>query len=343
MESSLSDSDSDHMEYRTPKKKRYRSSIHHGFSKRTAKYHKVSPDKYCRSNTSRSTRPLLSKQHLDKSHGTANSHSQKVSQDNAMQGSEIDFGQTDEPHVHVQEQEIDQGELEESSESCSISLTDEEEASSLSDISELNSSSSDDFLMDHSTTDCSDENSGTENSSRDNVAKPLYDGCELTQYKAYILIMLYVTKNSLSRDGFEELLQMLSVLLPPSSILTTSVYQLKDTLKKNLGYNEPIQHFYCQNCQQLLKDKSKCLRESCQREKAQVLEFYDLGMTQQLKNFFQDDNFMKAIKKQQRKAENLNEELTDIVQGQRYKEVVPKNNGADMNLTLTLNTGYYLI
>lgn len=51
---------------------------------------------------------------------------------------------------------------------------------------------------------------------------------------------------------------------------------------------------------------------------------------------------MKAIKKQQRKAENLNEELTDIVQGQRYKEVVPKNNGADINLTLTLNTGFYL-
>lgn len=57
----------------------------------------------------------------------------------------------------------------------------------------------------------------------------------------------------------------------------------------------------------------------------------------------EDDNFVNAVKKQKRKAEEAGTDLTDVIQGQYYQKMLPKHNGADMNLTLTLNTGLYII
>lgn len=289
-------------EFQTPKKKRYRSSMFHGFSKRNAKYHKITPDKPKSDKTgqadnsscaSGSTPRLLVQTEIETSSlqsdcdSDLSSSEESVFDGNYDQDTEIN--DCDQQIQNDSSLSLTEMNSDGSSFSSLITSSEEDINSSASDIDvsdSQNTSDSDEYASEMAASSV-DEHSDVENSLRNKIDNPLYDGCKFSQYKAYVLIMLYVTKNSLSKEGFDELLQLLSALLPPNCKLPKSVYQLKETLKKCLNYKEPKQHFYCENCQQSLPDKRACDRETCQGNQAKTLEFYDLDMAEQLKRFFQ--------------------------------------------------------
>lgn len=107
-----------------------------------------------------------------------------------------------------------------SSHSLSVSPMSNSDALTTSIITSYSSSSNTDVENSepdsHSSDDISDSESdaslSSENELDEDLAKPLYDGCRLSKIAVYSIIMLYVTKQSLSKDGFEELLQIISVI-----------------------------------------------------------------------------------------------------------------------------------
>lgn len=115
---------------------------------------------------------------------------------------------------------------------------------------------------------------------------PLYDGSHHTVFTAYALVMLYVMKHSLSRQAFSDLLVLIESLLPTSNF-TTSVYRIKDVLKKCISYREPVVHSYCGHCQMVLQNGCSCEKDVCKRNKSKPVQFLDLKLNEQLADFFQ--------------------------------------------------------
>lgn len=306
-------SSSDDEEFRTPKKRRYRSSILHGFSERTAKYHKVSlpPSNgngdstsasrnlsTCRKFTNidaNSTDDDLSEldiesekhQHLDHVSDTCNStHATPLSDLSAP-------GYIDSPHSSRSLSNDEDS----TSSICSLDMShtsnDEQEFKSGSSLSISDQSfDSDTTDSDREIRDSDPHTSDSEYGQSFNIHdkeldNPLYEGSEFSEMKTCIMIMLFVTKHSLSKEGFEELLKLISILLPKKNRLPNSSYHLKEKLKTCMNYEEPRIHYFCENCQQLLPDKQHCQNNVCITKSAKKMEFYDLKMEEQLKKLLQ--------------------------------------------------------
>lgn len=93
-------------------------------------------------------------------------------------------------------------------------------------------------------------------------------------------------KHCLTKEAFTDLLFLLVSFMPKSGKLTTSVYKLKEYLKKKMDVKEPIKHFICDTCGSLLADGEHCRKESCRTMQAKSNEFYDLRLEKQIEELF---------------------------------------------------------
>lgn len=68
---------------------------------------------------------------------------------------------------------------------------------------------------------------------------PLYNGCPSTKMSITVMFYKFKAENSLTDDGYEELLEMVRSLLPPDNILPSSLSSTKKLLKAfDLGYDK---------------------------------------------------------------------------------------------------------
>lgn len=114
----------------------------------------------------------------------------------------------------------------------------------------------------------------------------LYEGASHTVITSYVSIMLFVMKHSLTRDAFGDLLHLIHTHLPKGSKFTSSVYRLKEVLKTLIGFEEPIQHYYCETCGIAMAGGGHCNKPSCRRATSKALVFHDLRLEKQLAELF---------------------------------------------------------
>jgi len=90
--------------------------------------------------------------------------------------------------------------------------------------------------------------------------QPLYPGAasDLTVFMAYLLIFQYSVRHSLTKKALQELLQLISVLLPSGSTCPRSVRSLKNFFTQRFPNQKPSMQQYCSNCLKLLSSDQSC-------------------------------------------------------------------------------------
>jgi len=241
-------------EFQTPKKRKYRRSLHYGLSNKRANYHKVTPEK---------SASLHSFEHRDNFQGENNP---KVSSNSP----EYDYDS-------CSSYSLSQSSITSSASGDVFLSTTSDHAfdSDGSDASVFNTFTDSDSVPEQSYDFVGEEKSRQE---------PLYEGCKLSEHTAYTMIMLFVHKHSLSNEAFSDLLLIISAHLPQSAKFAKSTYKVKEILKTTIGFQEPILHHYCDICQRYCQDGNICENEACRRNNSRMREFHDLRLEDQLKD-----------------------------------------------------------
>ena len=133
--------------------------------------------------------------------------------------------------------------------------------------------------------DVKDDTSRYTYTTADEARKPIYKGYSHSLLTSYTSVMLFVTKHSLSKEAFSDLLLLIATHLPVSNVYTKSIYKVKEFLKDFIDVKEPELHSLCENCHQIL-DGKPCTSIHCRRINAKTLEFHDLHLQDQLKDLF---------------------------------------------------------
>jgi predicted amidophosphoribosyltransferase len=99
------------------------------------------------------------------------------------------------------------------------------------------------------------------------------------------MVMLFVIKHSITKDGFSELLQLFKTFLPTTSEISTSVYHVKEILKECVNLLKPKRNYFCERCQrEVVSESANC---SCSNETTKKHSFHSLNLEKQLSDLFQ--------------------------------------------------------
>ena len=114
----------------------------------------------------------------------------------------------------------------------------------------------------------------------------LYPDAQLTISQSRLLVFQYSLRHSLIKKAFTELLQLLSVHLPPKSCMPTSVHKLKQVIIEEFPEVTVEEHHYCTFCQRLLQSDSQlCQGEGCSGGRPAV--FITLPLEPQLRRMME--------------------------------------------------------
>ena len=95
----------------------------------------------------------------------------------------------------------------------------------------------------------------------------LYSGPQITTLQSYLLIFQDAIRHSLTMKSFTELLQLLSVDLPPTATILRSVHKLKRVFVECFPDSQVNNHFYCDCCHRPLPSASAtCSEYGCSVE-----------------------------------------------------------------------------
>lgn len=234
----------------TPPKKKYRKGLHQGFSRRSLKYRekqKHTSVEDCFSSDDEVISCCMP--HENGSFLDDQNENRTVLKENAAE------------FVEDRSTSI-------SSLNSSLDNISKDDSDSILDLSEFSTSSSLSSNEDDSDT-CSPKDS----------EHYIFEKCKHTLLTSYMSVMLYAQKHSLSKEAFTDLLHLIASHLPPGTKYLTSIYKVKEFLKRYMSFREPAVHTFCERCLKILQPgKTSCDLDICRRKKAKVLEFHDLHL-----------------------------------------------------------------
>ena len=115
---------------------------------------------------------------------------------------------------------------------------------------------------------------------------PLYPGSQLSTFQSHLLVFQYAIRHSLTKKAFTELLQLLSVHLPPGAGIPKSVHSLKQVFVEAFPEAKAEQHLYCSCCQRLIPlGATSCVGDGCNHGSPAV--FITLPIGPQLKRMME--------------------------------------------------------
>ena len=92
----------------------------------------------------------------------------------------------------------------------------------------------------------------------------LYPGAQISALQSYLLLFRFSVRHSLTTKSFTELLQLVSVHLPASAKIPTSVYKMKQVFLECFPDSQATRHFYCDCCHRPLPSaSSRCSGYGC--------------------------------------------------------------------------------
>ena len=119
----------------------------------------------------------------------------------------------------------------------------------------------------------------------DLISLPLYDNAEISVFESHLLCFQFAIRHSLTAKAFSELLQLLSVHLPSSSMAPKSIHRLKSFFVDFFPHASPTIHAYCSCCLSLLGEEGFCSTEGCQGGAKE--EFISIALAPQLKRILE--------------------------------------------------------
>ena len=110
---------------------------------------------------------------------------------------------------------------------------------------------------------------------------PLYEGSQITAGEAIIALLSLASKHKLTYTCINDVLRLMSLLLPMPNGLTISVHQL---LGKFVNFKkETIVHKFCGNCSVPLQDGIKCTKVACSSVRQLDTTFIEIHLDNQIK------------------------------------------------------------
>ena len=91
----------------------------------------------------------------------------------------------------------------------------------------------------------------------------LYENADVTMLESYLLSFQYSVKHRLSKIAFSELLRLINVHLPQSTVYPTSAYQMKSFFMELFPHATPLIHEDCTYCLAALPDNGVCATFNC--------------------------------------------------------------------------------
>ena len=172
------------------------------------------------------------------------------------------------------------------------------------------------------TSDCVEQSSDqSENSENDNKHKPIFSGCDLKLGTAMLLLCLLMMKHNLTQSAMDDLLVLLTVLLPNGNLIARSYSEFSKffgKLKHPLRY-----HYYCSFCLMPLKGTTDncCANKSCLQDltaKGSKSYFVEVPIISQLQTLFSRPGFHDSLL---HRFKWKSGSLRDIYDGRVYKEL----------------------
>lgn len=117
------------------------------------------------------------------------------------------------------------------------------------------------------------------------ISSPLYDDAEISVFESHLLCFQFSIRHSLTAKAFSELLQLLSVHLPSSSMAPKSIYRLKSFFIDLFPHASPTVYPYCATCLSLLGEEEFCSTEGCQGGARE--EFISIALAPQLRRILE--------------------------------------------------------
>lgn len=187
-----------------------------------------------------------------------------------------------------------------------------------------------------------EESNESETAALDNDMKPLYPTASVTLGAVMVLLALFTIKHDLPAEAIGNLLSLISLALPASHNLPTTVSKFKRYFK-NLR-NPLCIHYYCSFCLTYIDSKTLkvCPNGSCLCDltnKKSLAYFVEIPILQQLKTFFSRPTFYDDIQHRFRRKKKAKDNIEDVYDGNLYKELCAKGilNSGD-NISFLMNT-----
>lgn len=168
--------------------------------------------------------------------------------------------------------------------------------------------------------------------------EPLYNGCCMSTLQVVLIIASFAASISLTNDGLQSLLSLLTLLLPEDSLLPKTVYLFKKLLPPYEGKTI----FFCPKCENTLEDNHLteliCACSPTPLSKKELMKkgntYIKLSVEQQLRRLLEEHSLGKLLRD---KVFNTHF-LSNITDGIRYKtfgngKLIPK-----YALSLIMNT-----
>lgn len=153
-----------------------------------------------------------------------------------------------------------------------------------------------------------------------------------------LLLSLFVTKHSLVGDSVQQLLQIISLVLPDGHKLCTSIQSFKMYFR-NLR-NPLIKHFYCSHCFGCIKDNNEkvCPYVKCKKNLSGRIEYFlEMPVKSQLKKLLAQKDFYSNM---QCRFNFKQDQYIDIYNGKLYKSLFDNDGPLSNpdNISFTFNT-----
>lgn len=197
--------------------------------------------------------------------------------------------------------------------------------------------SSDENLEDIPEDDLNIDGDTYENVDKD--SQPIFPGASVSLGSFMLLLAIFCTKHNITGDGIQQLLNIISLVLPVQNILCKTLHNYKQFFKKLR--NPLVYHYYCHHCLGTVEhNQAVCPNEFCQTPcNKKENYFLEIPVITQLQNLFSQDGFYRSL--QERFSRNMaSGTYEDIYDGKLYKSYV-ENNGPlnhPENISFTFNT-----
>jgi len=168
-------------------------------------------------------------------------------------------------------------------------------------------------------------------------SKPLYDGSTLTVGAAVVLIMTLALRHHLPWVAVDDLLALMQIVLPASSLLPRSRYLFEKLFMPCTGINEV--HYYCPFCFSYISE-SNSRTGNCPQCKEEIKVdlykngnfFITLPLETQLRDMFENSNMSELIGHRFSRSKSSDENIEDIYDGLVYKEVMGNKDSSHISL-----------
>lgn len=176
------------------------------------------------------------------------------------------------------------------------------------------------------------------NDSEDQDHQPVFPGASISIGTFMLLLAVFCTKHNITGDGIQQLLSIISLVLPSEHILCTSLHAYKQFFRKLR--NPLVHHHYCQQCLGAIENQEICPNEFCRAPvKKESNYFLEIPVINQLSNLFSQEGFYESL--QERFTRNVGDGVyEDIYDGKLYKSYL-ENDGPlnySENISFTFNT-----